>query len=177
MYIKRSWHFQFWIFSFYSRGEGGGEGEGGRGEILRVRIDWRTNICSPTVFLCLKQPLPFLSQMTEVSLKFKPSNVFLVSSKESNLYLLWYIKIWSVVAFLFIFQIGSAYFIYQHSQPIKVCKYTEENADEISQDLPYSKKHHLDNTVYFCLVPKKPVRKNTWLAGTKIFTFVRLYVE
>ena len=82
------------FFLLFKRGGGGGKrGGGGRGEILRVRIDWRTNICSPTVFLCLKQPLPFLSQMTEVSLKFKPSNVFLVSSKESNLYLLWYIKI------------------------------------------------------------------------------------
>ena len=48
LYNKRSWHFQFpFFFSFYSRGGG----------MLRVRIDRRTNICSPTVFLCLKQSL------------------------------------------------------------------------------------------------------------------------
>ena len=157
-------------------------GGGGRGKAAGERY-WEFELIGAQIsavqlcFYVWNSLFPFLSQTTEVSLKFKPSNVFLVSSKESNLYLLWYIKIWSVVAFLFIFQIRSAYFIYQHSQPIKVCKYTEENADEISQDLPYSKKHHLDNTVYFCLVPKKPVRKNTWLARTKIFSFVRLYVE
>nr|XP_058955986.1 uncharacterized protein LOC131783277 isoform X2 [Pocillopora verrucosa] len=39
--------------------------------------------------------------------------------------------------------IGSAYSIYQHSQSIKVDKYVGENADEISQDLPFSKKHLL----------------------------------
>ena len=44
-------------------GEGGGDGEGRgargweEGKMLRVRIDRRTNICSPTVFLCLKHSL------------------------------------------------------------------------------------------------------------------------
>ena len=38
---------------------GGGEGVKGRKrvEMLSVRIDRRTNICSPTVFLCLKRSL------------------------------------------------------------------------------------------------------------------------
>ena len=45
------------------KGEGGGDGEGRgargweEGKKLRVRIDRRTNICSPTVFLCLKHSL------------------------------------------------------------------------------------------------------------------------
>ena len=45
------------------KGEGGGDGEGRgargweEGKMLRVWIDRRTNICSPTVFLCLKHSL------------------------------------------------------------------------------------------------------------------------
>ncbi|XP_058955976.2 uncharacterized protein [Pocillopora verrucosa] len=39
--------------------------------------------------------------------------------------------------------IASAYSIYQQSQSIKVYKHIEENADEISKDLPFSKKHLL----------------------------------
>ena len=150
------------FFPFIQRGGGGGARWGrGKGEMSRVRIDRHTNICSPTVFLCLKHSFfPSSSQMTEVSLKFKPSHVFLVNSKESYLYLLWYIKIWSVVAFLFIFQIASAYSIYQQSQSIKVYKHIEENADEISKDLPFSKKHLLGITVYFCLVPKNQLERS-----------------
>ena len=59
-----NWMYRF-ILLFYLGGGGGrgreeemGRGEGvGRREMLRVRIDRRTNICSPTVFLCLKHSL------------------------------------------------------------------------------------------------------------------------
>ena len=164
------------FFPFYSKG--GARRGRGKGEMSRVRIDRHTNICSPTVFLCLKHSF-FLPHHKWLRLVWNSNlrNFFLVNSKESYLYLLWYIKIWSVVAFLFIFQIASAYSIYQQSQSIKVYKHIEENADEISKDLPFSKKHLLGITVYFCLVPNKPVRKIMWLARTKIFSFVRLYME
>ena len=42
------------FFSFYSKGGGGARRGRGKGEMWRVRIDRHTNICSPTVFLCLK---------------------------------------------------------------------------------------------------------------------------
>ena len=144
----------------------------------RYRLNWRILIAKPehrskhvyklneaskVTLMSIDIPqckLPSSSQVTEVSLKFKPSHVFLVNSKESYLYLLWYIKIWSVVAFLFIFQIASAYSIYQQSQSIKVYKHIEENADEISKDLPFSKKHLLGITVYFCLVPKNQLERS-----------------
>ena len=42
------------FFPFYSKGGGGARRGRGKGEMSRVRIDRHTNICSPTVFLCLK---------------------------------------------------------------------------------------------------------------------------
>ena len=43
------------FFPFIQRGGGGGARWGrGKGEMSGVRIDRHTNICSPTVFLCLK---------------------------------------------------------------------------------------------------------------------------
>ena len=41
------------FFPFIQRGGGARRGRG-KGEMSRVRIDRHTNICSPTVFLCLK---------------------------------------------------------------------------------------------------------------------------
>ena len=49
--------FSLRFFSFYSKGGGGARRGGGKGEMLRVRIDRHTNICSPTVFLCLKHSI------------------------------------------------------------------------------------------------------------------------
>ena len=93
-------------------------------------------------------PLSSSSQINELSLKFKPLHVFLVNSEESNLYLLCH-QIRSVVAFLFIFQIPSAFSIYHQIYLIKVCKQLEENADELSQNLHFSIKHILGITVFF----------------------------
>ena len=67
-----------------------------------------------------------------------------VAQSISNLFL---------VPSVFILQIVSAYSIYRQSYYIKVYKHLEENADDLSQDLPFSKKHFLGITAYFCLVP------------------------
>ena len=86
-------------FSLLFKEGGGGGGEGRRQGRDIESSNWSAHKYLPSN--CVTEPLPSSSQMTQVSLKFKPSHVFLVNSKESNLYLRWYIKIWSVVAFLF----------------------------------------------------------------------------
>lgn len=45
----------------------------------------------------------------------------------------------------------SAFSIYRESYAIKVYKQLEENTDELSQNVPFDKKHFLGITAYFCL--------------------------
>ena len=121
-------------------GEGDEERKGkGEGELLRLETVRRTI---------------FASQMTEFSLKIKPpSNCFINLFERGQFIFAVVHQIWSAVAFLSIFQIGSGYSIYQRFRDIKVYKELEENADELSQKLPFSKEHFLGITTYFYLVP------------------------
>ena len=86
--------------------------------------------------------------MTDPSLKIHNASLICRSTPSSSIYVISDLFFF----FLFIFQFGSAYIIYQESQSIKVYKHLEENADDPSQDLPFSKKHFLGSTTYFCLV-------------------------
>ena len=126
-----------------------------REEMLRARIDRRTNIFSPTVFLCLKHNL-FLTRHKWLKL-FCNSNIrtffWWIQKRAICIYCGISNLICSCISF-FSFQFASAYSIYQNSQSIKVnLKHIEKNADEISQDLHFNKKDSLGIKVYFCLVP------------------------
>ena len=105
------------------------------------------NICSPSVFLCLKHNfVVWNSNLLHMICWLIPKKA---------IFICWNISILSVVVFLFVFQLGSVYLIYQQSNSIKVYKYREDNAYEfeLSQNFPFSKKYFVGITVNFCPAP------------------------
>lgn len=98
------------------------------------------------------------SQMTDPSFKIHKASLICWSTPSSSIYIISDL----FFLFLFIFQFASVYFISHESwQSIKLYKHLEENADDPSQDLPFSKMHFL-GTSYSLLLScsVECVRKN-----------------